>query len=198
MIRGDWKAREGVAGEGPITDTEKEVVSDDNDVPEEQLSDAMDEDSPPASDSPHTASDIDVINEDEEDKADEADVLAHQMGSLSLVPNAIRFGRGGNRGGFKSRGFAAERSHVRGRGRGRGAPHKRSESHERGGSRHRTSERGLEVDAPVGNMGIASFVNNPASSEASSAARGRGIPRARPGVIHIPRARGSRGRGRGS
>ena len=48
-------------------------------------------------------------------KGDDAiDSLLDGMGSLSLVPSSIKFGRGGNKGGFSGN------SEGRGRGRGRG------------------------------------------------------------------------------
>jgi len=113
MIRGQWKPREG--------------QGDDDDDDETENGEGSGHPTPHAEPMDHD------VHEDGKSTgashADESlvDGLADTMGSLSLVPPSIRFGRGGKKGGFLEREAAhGDKGRGRGRGgrgRGRGAPH---------------------------------------------------------------------------
>jgi len=98
------------------------------------------------------------------------EALANSMESLSLVPDSVRFGRGG-----KNPGFGPMRPPYRGRPRGRGG---------RGGITPVNAQH-MDVDLTQGQGNVVSV------NESDIRGRGRGR-----GVLRPPRARG-RGRGRG-
>lgn len=123
------------------------------------------------------------------------DGLTKTMGSLSLVPPSIRFGRGGKNGGFAQNARMGDnyqaRGHFRGRGRGRG---------------RRSQASGGDVPQPSGVMEVDSANMQPVPLQvAGTGARGGGglgwAGRGRAGIVQIPMSRGTpmwRGpRGRG-
>ncbi|RDB18448.1 hypothetical protein Hypma_000192 [Hypsizygus marmoreus] len=174
MIRGEWTPRE---------ETNEDV---DEDEGAREANDAAIE---VDSENHNHDTQLHDTNSDEEDisttdsrNADEAiDGLADTMGSLTLIPPSIRFGRGGIKGGFlhpgHRGGFIDRGNGVAGRPRGRG----------RGG-------RGRGRGAPPQVMGM--DIDTAGSSPAKRPLLGR-AGRGRAGIVHIPqRGRGS-GRGTG-
>lgn len=194
MIRGEWKPR------------------DDEIKDADQASDS--EDSEDQDHTPGATKYTELITDDEPEQEHRNDKhasdgddtlmdgLANTMGSLTLVPPSIRFGRGGKNGGFvhNTRGGGSANSargvpagdtrgggRARGRGRGgRGAPH----PVQPGGEvfPHQSS---MDVD-PVPSTQV------PARARGGLGWAGRG----RAGIVHIPArgrgalaGRGARGRG---
>lgn len=134
LIRKEWKTRG--KEEGGVVDTKSHRASRDDEMAVDDEDDDDDED------------EDDEEEEEEEEEAGEATPrmlpqrtigvhspqlpphdrdagsndltnLAESLSSLSIVPNSIRFGRGGKSGGFISRG-----GRGRGRGRANGKAHK--------------------------------------------------------------------------
>lgn len=111
MIRGEWKQRGDAEGEEEESDGEAIEVDtggDDDGEPQSRVATA----------NGHGG----VVRVHEEPDA-ALDSLLDSLGSLSLVPTSIRFGRGGKKGGFlKSNERGGGRSADSGwRGRGRGS-----------------------------------------------------------------------------
>ncbi len=75
MIRGEWKKKE------EVDDDDNDIQSDNGTAEEHEIEEP--------SHNVHVA-----------EKSEDLDALADSMTSLSLVPDAIRFGRGGKGGGF--------------------------------------------------------------------------------------------------
>ncbi|KIP02330.1 hypothetical protein PHLGIDRAFT_112174 [Phlebiopsis gigantea 11061_1 CR5-6] len=151
MIRGEWKPRE-------KAEVGEEEHEDESDATGESAADAEPHDAPPpratwherrASLKAFRLADGPLIEEDDEDDAGNpaadaaVDGLAGSMGSLSLVPASVRFGRGAKGGGLlHSRaqhdtmdvdGHVEERRGRRhGRGRGRGKEFVQREQREEG------------------------------------------------------------------
>ncbi|KAG7445112.1 uncharacterized protein BT62DRAFT_1077315 [Guyanagaster necrorhizus] len=153
MIRGEWKKREG-DGEDDDDDAESDAGTAEENETEEPNQDL------------HA-----------EEKSEDLDALADSMTSLSLVPNSIRFGRGGKGGGLlhtQSAGSDLTDGQTRIRGRG-----------------GRRGKRAMARYAPGGgqedgaNMDVDLTTSGPAS-------RHRGFPRGiNRGFVPRARARGA-------
>ncbi|KAG6829148.1 hypothetical protein H0H92_005553 [Tricholoma furcatifolium] len=132
LIRGEWKSRE-------------DDNDDDSDENGEDVADYRDNDTYPQEGPTHA-------HAEEKSNADDAlDALADTMGSLSLVPSSIRFGRGGNRRGFLHN-YERGGSHGTGnltnsdyRGRGRGA-----RGRGRGRGYHASTTMDVDPPSPAG------------------------------------------------
>ncbi|KAG6909362.1 hypothetical protein DXG01_000801 [Tephrocybe rancida] len=169
LIRGEWKARGTKSDDGDLEDEDNDNDNDDMDGRHADHNDAHGHDGYPRKIDSHSKVD------------DTLDGLADTMGSLSLVPPSIRFGRGGKKGGFlqtsERAGFDGTNSNggFHGRGRGRGGRGRGRGSVPR---HHATS--GMDVDPPVVRASRAPTLGH--------AGRGRA------GIVHPPRGRGeSRG-----
>jgi len=106
LIRGEWKARKANEEGGGSGDSDGNAIE----------ADSLGSDGEPQA----TAGGHESRLREATDlaKGDDAiDALLDGMGALSLVPSSVRFGRGGNKGGFSGH---SERSATTGRGRGRG------------------------------------------------------------------------------
>ncbi|KAG6841127.1 hypothetical protein C0991_001696 [Blastosporella zonata] len=164
MIRGEWKARGAKSDDDDLDDEDN-----DNDDIDDHAADYNDDTGLHVSHKGHNGKAAGG-----QSSADDAlDGLADTMGSLSLVPPAIRFGRGGKKGGFlhssERGGFDATGGYNNGyRGRGRGG---------RGRGRGVThpASAGMDVDPPLAPA---------AQLPLGHAGRGRA------GIIHRPRGRG--------
>ncbi|KAF5351289.1 hypothetical protein D9758_008010 [Tetrapyrgos nigripes] len=170
MIRGEWKQREGPQRNDESDDDEAthEEEMEDADVVQSSFNDiGFDTGSTPA----------------KANAQDNLDGLADSMSSLSLVPSAIRFGRGGKKAGLAHGRahdvdtVASARGQKRGRGGGRGGVNKLEKRGEiPNGQDHEHIDMGAAVN--------------------HSSGRGRDIHRGR-GVINLRGLGGGRGRGRG-
>ncbi|KAK0214904.1 hypothetical protein IW262DRAFT_1278424 [Armillaria fumosa] len=161
MIRGEWKKKE-----GPVDDDDNDIQSDNGTAEEIKIEEP--------------SHDLHI-----EEKGEDLDALADSMTSLSLVPDSIRFGRGGKGGGFPhphphphSSDSTDGRTRSRGRGGRRG---QRATSHYGG------QEGGAAMDVDSGpssaHRGFPRGIN-----------RGFSVPRAR-ARHNAPRGGHARGRG---
>ncbi|KAK0188542.1 hypothetical protein F5146DRAFT_1055661 [Armillaria mellea] len=167
MIRGEWKKKE-----GPVDDDDNDIQSDNGTVEENEIEEP--------------SHDLHA-----EEKGEDLDVLADSMTSLSLVPDSIRFGRGGKGGGFPhpyphppSSDSTDSRTRSRGRGGRKG---------KRAISRYGGHEGGAAMDVDSGpssaHRGFPRGIN-----------RGFNVPRARARGLVPPLhtvSRGGQARGRG-
>lgn len=105
LIRGEWKARKPNEDGGDSGDSDGNAIEADPSGPDGEPQARV------ATDNGHESrlrEDTNLVKGD-----DAIDSLLDGMGSLSLVPSSVRFGRGGNKGGFSG--------NSEGRGRGRGS-----------------------------------------------------------------------------
>ncbi|THU93890.1 hypothetical protein K435DRAFT_669403 [Dendrothele bispora CBS 962.96] len=167
MIRGEWKKREEPENEDS---NDEEATNDDG---KEAYNGTGHED-------------VQLDLEQDTTNKDTLDNLADSMSSLSLVPSAVRFGRGGKKTGFAHNDTHASEGSAPSQGRGRG------------GRNGRGQGLGLVNGVGISNEQGHNNVDIGGAVPGSRPVHARGIYRGRVGVNMTRGIRNVRGKGRGN